>query len=294
MKNNREIFYGTSALRFYNKKDVINGKVIKINPALITILDKLDESLDINTIQGKVIEEVEILLKQGNIKTLHVDINFDDYSNFGSDGPSLNSHIFNISFLERLNTIAGLYEVFLNVHLLTDYPKIHIKDIKHINVGAVCFQLEVVKDRQELKEIIDEIIEMGACVSPVIEVVGTDRFIPKTKKEILEFILPFQDKIGMLTFQVEATGARSSNSFGMLNSKEIADYINYFTRNFDGTVQMQGGITTETIKSAIKLGSEFLVCGTEIFNNKLGYSSMEVIENMLKEADKALCIERKE
>lgn len=83
-------------------------------------------------------------------------------------------------------------------------------------------------------------------------------------------------------------------SFGMLNSKEISDYINYFTRNFDGTVQMQGGITTETIKSAIKLGSEFLVCGTEIFNNKLGYSSMEVIENMLKEADKALCIERKE
>ncbi|WP_026885432.1 hypothetical protein [Clostridium beijerinckii] len=293
MKNNREIFYGTSALRFYNKKDIINGKVIKINPALITILDKLDKSLDTNTIQEKVIEEVEILLNHGNIKTLHVDINFDDYSNFGSNGPSVNSHIFSISFLERLDALVRLHEAFLNIHLLTDYPKIHIKDIKHIKVGAVCFQLEVVKDYQELKEIINEIIEIGACVSPVIEVVGTDKFIPKTKKEILEFVLPFQDKIGMLTFQVEATGARSSNSSGMLNSKEIEEYINYFTRNFDGTIQIQGGITAETIRSAIKLGSEFLVCGTEIFNNKLGYSSVDVIENMLKEADKALCIGKK-
>ncbi|MEQ8154904.1 MAG: hypothetical protein ABRQ25_08500 [Clostridiaceae bacterium] len=288
MKTKRQLFYGESSLKFYTREDIIRGKIIKINPAIITILDKLNKSMDVNLIQEKVLAEAEILLKQGNIYTLHVDINFEDYSNFPSNGPAINSHIFNVDFIERLNRLSESYSAFLNIHLLTDYPKRHIQDIKHIKVGAICFQLEVVKNSKELSEIIDEIMEAGACASPVIEVIGTEKFIPGTKQQVLKFISPFQDKIGMLTFQVETTGARSNNALGMLASNEAADYIDFFVNNFEGTIQIQGGITTKTISSAIKLGCEFLVCGTEIFNNKSGYSSTEVIENMLEQSEKIL------
>lgn len=89
MKTKRQLFYGQSSLKFYNREDIINGRVIKINPAIITILDKLDKSLDIDLIQEKVLTEVEILLKKGNIYTIHVDINFKDYNNFGNNGPAV-------------------------------------------------------------------------------------------------------------------------------------------------------------------------------------------------------------
>lgn len=53
-------------------------------------------------------------------------------------------------------------------------------------------------------------------------------------------------------------------------------------------LEIQGGIITRTLSSAIKLRGELLVCGTEIFNNKLGYSSTEVIGNMLEQSEKIL------
>ena len=81
----------------------------------------------------------------------------------------------------------------------------------------------------------------------------------------------------MLTFQTETTGTQSNKALGMLDSSKVIDYIDFFANNFDATIQIQGGITTATIASVINLKGEFLVCGTEIFNNKLCYYSIKVI-----------------
>ncbi|MHC1683385.1 MAG: hypothetical protein AB6733_10595 [Clostridiaceae bacterium] len=288
MNSKRQNFYSKSSLKSYTEEDILSGDIIKINPALITILDKSYNNLSIDKIKEKVLEETEVLLKQGKVNTLHVDINFEDYSNFGNNGPSVNSHIFNVDFLEELSRLSESFQCFLNIHLLTNDPLNKIKEIKNIKLGAVCFQLEVIKNSDNLSEIINEIIAIGACASPVIEVVGTEKFPPKPKEEILNFLLPYKDKIGMLTFQVESTGSRSNFASGMLSSDEISEYIKFFQGNFGETIQIQGGITISTLKQAIKLGSEFLVCGTEIFNNKFGYSSKEVITKMLEESSKAL------
>lgn len=288
MNSKRQSFYSKSSLKSFTEEDVLSGNIIKVNPALITILDKAHNNLSVDKIKEKVLEETEVLLNQGKVHTLHVDINFEDYSNFGNNGPAVNSHIFNIDFLEELSRLSESFQCFLNIHLLTNNPLNKIKEMKNIKLGAVCFQLEVIKDSENLSEIINEITATGACASPVIEVVGTEKFSPKSKEEILDFLLPYKEKIGMLTFQVESTGSRSNFSSGMLSSDEISEYIKFFRGNFQGAIQIQGGITLSTLKHAIKLGSEFLVCGTEIFNNKYGYSSKEVITKMLEEASKAL------
>lgn len=288
MKTKRQIFYSESSLKSFSKSDVVNGKVMKINPAIITILDRIGERGGIELTQKKVLDEVEFLLKQRKIHTLHIDINFDDYDNFGSNGPAINSHIFTPDFIERLNHLVMFYGAYLNVHLLTNYPKRHIEDIQHIRIGAICFQLEVVKSSEELKTIVEIITKLGACASPVIEIVGTDKFKPKSREEVLKIISPSLNNIGMLTFQVAATGIRSNNTSGTMFSQETIEYIRFLTANFNGTIQIQGGITTKTIGSAIKIGSEFLVCGTEIFNNKSGYSSQQVVESLLLQAEKEL------
>jgi len=288
LKSRRQIFYSESSFKSFIKSDIANGKIVKINPAIITILDRIGNIKDTALIQKQVLDEIDLLLKQRKIHTLHVDINFDDYDNFGSNSPVLNFHFFTPDFIERLNHLVMFYGAYLNVHLLTNYPKRHIEEIKHIRIGAICFQLEVVKSSEELKTIVEVITKLGACASPVIEIVGTDKFKPKSKEEVLEIISPSLNNIGMLTFQVAATGIRSNNTSGTMFSQETIEYIRFLTANFNGTIQIQGGITTKTIGSAIKIGSEFLVCGTEIFNNKSGYSSQQVVESLLLQAEKEL------
>lgn len=288
MKTKRQLFYSESSFKSFIKSDIVNGKVIKINPAIITILDRIGDIINTELTQKKVLDEIDFLLKQRKIYTLHVDINFADYENFGINGPTCNSHIFTPDFIERLNKLVMFYGAYINVHLLTNYPQMHIEELKHIRIGAICFQLEVLKDREELKTIVEIITKLGACASPVIEIVGTDRFKPQSKEEVLKIISPSLNNIGMLTFQVAATGIRSNNTSGIMFSKEVMEYIEFLTANFNGTIQIQGGITTKTIGSAIKLGSEFLVCGTEIFNNKSGYSSQQVVKSLLLQAEKEL------
>ena len=51
-----------------------------------------------------------------------------------------------------------------------------------------------------------------------------------------------------------------------------------------GTFQIQGGITTETIGDAMRLGAEFLVCGTQIFRNSQGLIPPQVVDRLLAEA----------
>lgn len=288
MKTKRQLFYSESSLGAFTKSNISNGDVIKINPAIITILDKIGNLRDVALTQRMVLDEIECLLKHKKVHTLHVDINFNDYRTFGKNGPVSNSHIFTPKFIEKVNHLAMSNGANINIHLLTSCPQRRIEDIKHIEIGAICFQLEVMQNREELTNIVEIITEMGACASPVIELVGTERFKPKGKEEVFEILSPVLPSIGMLTFQAAATGLRSNRTSGTMFSQESIEYIKFLARRFNGTIQIQGGITTKTIGSAIRVGSEFLVCGTEIFNNKDGYTSEQVVEEMLLQAEKEL------
>lgn len=288
MANLRESFYHKSSLKNFSNADIAKGTVIKINPALITILDTIDKLENTAYAQQKVLNIAKDLISEGNVHTLHIDINFADYQHFGIHPPRVNSHIFTPEFLEKLYELATPHSVLLNVHLLTNHIEEHLLEIKHIKLGAVCFQLEVINTENELARIIDLISPIGACVSPVIETVGSENFTPPTKEVILQFLSPFFDKIGMLTFQLLATGARSNHITNQPFAKKTIEYINFIGRQFPGTIQIQGGITTKTIGAAINLGSEFFVCGTEIFNNKEGYSPHEVVRQLLANAHQAL------
>lgn len=284
----RDDFYHNSSLKFFSKEDILRGNVIKINPALITILDSIDKSFPIAYTQQKVLCIVKDLISEGNIHTLHIDINFDDYKHFGIHPPSVNSHIFTPEFLEKLYDLSTPYDVLLNVHLLTNHIEKYLLEIKHIKIGAICFQLEVIKNQNELANILDLIISMGTCASPVIETVGSENFTPPPKEVILQFLAPFFDKIGMLTFQLATTGVRSDQITNLPFTNNSIEYIHFIGDYFPGTLQIQGGITTKTIGTAIKLGSEFFVCGTEIFNNKEGYSPQAVVRQLLANAYQTL------
>jgi pentose-5-phosphate-3-epimerase len=248
---------------------------IKLSPALITITDgRMDTPAA--TLQQEVITAVNQLLDH-DIRSFHLDINFDDYSGFGSTGPDRNTAIFTPEFAADLYRILQAREAELTIHLLTDYPLLHLNEYPHARV--ICFQLDVFWDFMELTALVDQIHALGAWASPVIETVGTDHLTPSSPAEVraqLELL-----NVDMLTFQAAGTAARSNVAAGAFARDQVKSYIDCLA--FDGPIQIQGGITIETIAEAVKLGAEYLVCGTQVFRHPNGLTPPQVINLLLEQ-----------
>jgi pentose-5-phosphate-3-epimerase len=149
---------------------------------------------------------------------------------------------------------------------------------------AVCFQLDSVPEPRELNRLVDRVLSIGACASPVIETVGTGPRPPLPKARVRELLDPLFPKIGMVTIQAAETAARSNQPAGALAADSVHSYLECLKPGFHGTIQLQGGITIETIGSAVGAGAEFLVCGSQIFRNTLGLEPESVIARLLREA----------
>lgn len=286
MLTDRQRFYTTRMPPAFTRRDVQDGKVIKLNPALITITDGLVGKMEPETLQERVLAQVKLLLSHGKVRTFHVDVNFADYDGFGPKRPDINTTIFTPNFLAKLNERVQAAGAFLNLHLLTDHPQDHLREFETIPLGAVCFQLDAVQQPTALKALVHQIAEMGACASPVVETVGTENRPPLSVEAAFALLEPILPSVGMLTLQASGTAARSSQGDGRFD--HVAPYIARARRMFDGTFQIQGGITTEAIGEAARLGAEFLVCGTQIFRNAQALAPPQVVDCLLIEAASAL------
>jgi pentose-5-phosphate-3-epimerase len=279
-------FYGVSTLPNVTPQGVLDGDVVKLNPALITITDGLVEQLAPQVLQGRVRAQVELLLAQGKVRTFHVDVNCADYGGFGPRRPEVNTAVFTPEFLARLNAHVQTQGAFLNLHLLTDRPHVRLRRFADIPLGAVCFQLDAVREPAALAALVRQIADLGACASPVVETVGTANRQPLSIEAAFALLEPVLPEVGMLTFQAAGTAARSSREGGGVD--HVAPHIARVRRTFAGPIQIQGGITTRTIGEAVKLGAEFLVCGTQIFLHPDGLTPPEVVDRLLAEAARAL------
>jgi 3-keto-L-gulonate-6-phosphate decarboxylase len=148
--------------------------------------------------------------------------------------------------------------------------------------------LDSISDPKTLMKLIDYIQSLGACASPVIETVGTENLAPRSKEAVLALLEPILPHVGMLTFQVAATAARSNLPSGQFAREQARAYVSYLKRAFYGTIQFQGGMTTQTIREAVQLGADFIVCGSQIFRNREGRSVEAVIDHLLQEAAEGL------
>jgi len=282
-------FYSKSKLKSrYTREDILQGKIIKLNPALVTLTDGLIGLMPPRLLQEEIMRQVEQILEHGKVYTFHVDLNYGDYKGFGHKRPEVNTSIFTPAFLQELDKLVRSYGCLLNLHLLTSQPYRQLLRFSHIDLGAVCFQLDAIPNRDKLVKLIRRILDLDACASPVIETIGSENLIPKPPEQVWEMLKPILPEIGMLTFQLAGTASRSNMPEGSLQIEPAKSYINHVKDAFTGTIQIQGGITVQTIREAIALGAEFLVCGTQLFHNPDKLTPIETIDLVLLEASKQL------
>ena len=288
MSSGRDLYSRSMLKSQYVKEDILNGKVIKLNPALVTLTDGLINSTPPGPLQERILRQVEQILQHGKVYTFHVDLNFEDYRGFGRNRPEINTPIFSPPFPKDLNKLIRSYGCFLNLHLLTSHPHKKLPRFSRIELGAVCFQLDATSNRKRLEELTRHILDIGACPSPVIETVGSENLTPTPKEVVLRILEPVLPEIGMLTFQSAGIASRANTPEWSLNLEPVRSYIGHITSSFTGTIQLQGGITLQTVPDAINLGAEFLVCGTQLFNNPNKLSPTKVIDLILMEAYRRL------
>lgn len=255
---------------------------IHINPALITITDGRYGHQPEADLQYEVHHQVMALVAHG-VRTFHVDVIFPDYGAFATDGPDVNTAIFTPIWFNTLARDLIPFNAYLNVHLLTDDPLRHVGDYARA-AGAVCFQLDGIADDAELASIIDTIRGAGACASPVIETQGTSSRPAAAPDVVAARLYPYLDQIGMLTLQAAATGARADQPGTVLATELVRAYLSPLRTGFNGTIQLQGGITVATIPQAVQLGGHFLVVGSQLFRNRNGYTPQQIIDAMLNAA----------
>jgi pentose-5-phosphate-3-epimerase len=280
-------FYGNSKRDAYAREDVLAGRVVRLSPALMTIVDGRAQTDPVPQLQQEVQSQVARLLDH-RVRSFHVDVNFADYTAFGTDGPAHNEHIFTPEFVDDLNQLIRSQDGFLTLHLLSNFPERHLGSFEAIELGGVCFQLDVIVDGVELATLMQRILDMDAAPSPVIETVGSDRLTPAMPGDVHALLRPVLPQTDVLTFQASATCARPNDVAADFNPTRLALYTSEVKRSYFGTLQFQGGITVETTAQAVEMGADFLICGKELFHHPDGLAPEQVIDLMLEEAARVL------
>ncbi|SHI86176.1 beta/alpha barrel domain-containing protein [Propionispora hippei] len=257
-------------------------RVVRLNPALITLLDGRIDAVPVTVLQQEVTEQVRHLFSRRKVMTFHCDINFPDYGGFGEPAPCSNQAVFTPDFLAGLAADIRCQGGYLNLHMLTDRPLERWREYQGVSPAAVCYQLDAVPDPVYHRQLLDSINEQGSCASPVIEIFGSDSRPARAPADTFSQVQPFLRELPMLTFQAEATAARSSFAAGGLASFAVKEYIAYYQERYNGAIQLQGGVKPGTIRDAAALGADFLVCGTAIFRSGTN-SPAEMVDRLLWE-----------
>lgn len=177
-------------------------------------------------------------LEKADIDILHIDV---------MDG----HFVPNISFgVPVLNSLSSVCDMFMDVHLMITSPMKYIKSFVDAGADSITFHVECDDDVGDcVKYIHDLNCKCGVAIKP-----GTD----------VDVILPYIDVVDMVLVMTVEPG------FG--GQVFIPDMLQKVRKirslSSDINIQVDGGINSESAKSAVDAGANWLVAGSAIFREK--------------------------
>lgn len=182
----------------------------------------------------------------GGVDYVHVDV---------MDGVFVPNITLGIPFVEGLNKISS---VPLDVHLMIVQPERHIEAF--VKAGADILSVHV-EGNPNIHSTLMEIRRLGAKPSIVLN--------PGTPASAIEPLLPFVDMVLVMTVNPGFGGQK----FIPQMLKKIRTIKGWIDENrYDVDIEVDGGITEETIRLCVDAGANVFVAGTSIFRNPVGYA----------------------
>ena len=158
-----------------------------------------------------------------------------------------------VKYAEYLNHISLIP---LDIHLMVEDVKKHINDFLTFNPNTISFQIEAVKSKEEIFDIIKYIKDNNCKVGLAIK--------PKTDiKEIYKY-LSLIHQVVVMTVEPGKGGQKLIEST-IEKIKELKQYIE--NNNIDIDIEADGGVNIENVEKIKEAGANIIVAGTAIINS---------------------------
>ncbi len=190
---------------------------------------------------------------------LHIDI---------MDGHFVPNFTFGYSMVRALRPHSG---AFFDVHLMIETPDRYLKEFAEAGADGITVQVEACL---HLDRTLEQIQSLGKRVGAALN--------PHTPLSALEYVLDRIDLINVMTVNPGFGGQKFLTS--ML--PKIEDAKRMIERSLRPIlIQIDGGVTLDTVEAAVKAGANVLVAGSSVYGVPQGVTA--AVANLRQRADNA-------
>lgn len=196
------------------------------------------------------------LLKKCGVTNIHYDV---------MDG----MYVPSISFgMPVLKSIRQCTDLVLDVHMMVVDPDRYVEDFRKSGADIITVHAEACT---HLDRVVNHIKETGAKAAVALN--------PATPLSALEYVLPELDMVLLMTVNPGFGGQKyipyCTDKIHAL--RKIADQVNPGL-----SIQVDGGINPDTVRTVLEAGADNLVAGSAVFNGDLA-ANAEALMNVMKE-----------
>ena len=185
-------------------------------------------------------DEVEEI-KAGGADYVHVDV---------MDGLFVPNITIGIPVVKSLRKAT---DMFLDVHLMIDRPHRYVGKFCDAGADLVCFHVEA-DEPQDILAALDEIKAKGKLAALAIK--------PKTPGSV---ILPYLDKLDMVLVMTVEPGFGGQSFLETMLPKIRRARRAISEANLEVSIQVDGGVSRETIERCAEAGANVFVAGSAIY-----------------------------
>ncbi len=178
------------------------------------------------------IEQVE----EAGVAALHLDV---------MDGHFVPNFTYGLPIVEA---VRGITDLPLDVHLMIERPGEYIERFHDAGADSLTIHVEAVKDPRPL---LDEIRSLGALAGLALN--------PPTPLSAIEASLLHCDLVLVMSV-MPGFGGQSFDETALEKLRTLSD-----RNDFDGLLEVDGGINERTVADCVEAGAELLVAGSAIF-----------------------------
>lgn len=183
-------------------------------------------------------------LEQSGIKDLHLDI---------MDGHFVKNITFGVDLIKHLRAKT---QMNFDAHLMVTNPENLLQDLKQAGVNSVTVHLEACKHLYHVVETINKLGMQGGVV-----------LNPATNFEGLKYLA--EDDILKKVLIMSVEPGFGGQAYLPMSAKKIQNLANWRDEhNYKFSIQVDGGINLNNIKTVVKAGATDIVIGSAMFKSR--------------------------
>lgn len=198
---------------------------------------------------GEQIKEVE----EAGAKYLHFDV---------MDGMFVPSISFGMPVLQSIRKVS---DMVYDVHLMIEKPERYIDIFAKYGADIITVHVETIENQEILKKIKSLGVKVGLSLNP---------------ETPIETVCPYLEYVDMVLVMTVHPGFGGQKYIDDCTDKVAALFAEIQNRNLEVDIEVDGGISMETIHKPLNAGANVIVAGSAVFTDTPFESATRLIEKI--------------